>query len=63
MEEKQRKIRLLAEILFKLKLISAQVNAIEVSDITDYSITELKDMTQKLITTSDAILDKLYQEQ
>lgn len=63
MEEKQRKIRLFAEILFKLKLISAQVNAIEVSDITDYSITELKDMTQKLITTSDAILDKLYQEQ
>lgn len=63
MEEKQRKIRLFAEILFKLKLMSAQVNAIEVSDITDYSITELKDITQKFITTSDVILDKLYQKQ
>lgn len=63
MEDKQRKINLFAEILFKLKLISAQVDVIEVSDVTDYSIAELKEITQKLIATSDIILEKLYQEQ
>ena len=63
MEDKQRKINLFAEILFKLKLISAQVDVIEVSDVTDYSIAELKEITQKLIETSDIILEKLYQEQ
>ena len=63
MEDKQRKINLFTEILFKLKLISAQVDVIEVSDVTDYSIAELKEITQKLIETSDIILEKLYQEQ
>lgn len=63
MEDKQRKINLFAEILFKLKLISAQVDVIEVSDVTDYSIAELKEITQKLIATSDIILEKFYQEQ
>ena len=43
------------DILFKLKLIEAQLNVIEPSDITEYAITELKEMNTFFVEICDIV--------
>lgn len=49
------------DILFKLKLIEAQLNVIEPSDITEYAIAELKEMNTFFIEIGNSV-QKFKQE-
>jgi len=55
MEDQQQILRWFAEILFRLKLMEAQVNVMEVSDMTDFGISELKAIANNLIITGQNI--------
>ena len=59
MEDKQQILRWFAEILFKLKLVEAQVNVMEVSDLTDYGIAELKNIANNFIVSGQNIKDEV----
>ena len=59
MEDKQEIIRWFGEILFKLKLIEAQVNVMEDLDMTSYGIAELKNIANNFITTGKNIKEEI----
>ena len=62
MEGMQETLRWFAELLFRLKLMEAQVNVMDISDMTDYGIAELKAMANNFIVTGDNIQEEIRQK-
>lgn len=62
MEDKQNILRWFSELLFKIKLIEAEVNVMEVSDISPYMITELKNIANNFITTGKNLKEEIEQK-
>lgn len=59
MEDKQEIARWFCEILFKIKLIEAQVNVMEDLDMTSYGIAELKNIANNFIATGKNIKEEI----
>jgi len=62
MEDKQQIISWFAELLFKLKLMEAQVSVMEVMDMTDFGIAELKSIANNFIITGQSIEQEINEK-
>lgn len=62
MEDKQKILRWFSELLFKIKLIEAEVNVMEFSDMDEWGITELKNIANNFITTGKTLQEEITQK-
>ena len=62
MEDKQQMISWFGELLFKLKLMEAQVSVMEVMDMTDFGIAELKSIANNFIITGQSIEQEINEK-
>ncbi len=62
MEDKQKVLRWFAEILFKIKLIEAEVNVMEIHDMDEWGITELKNIANNFIITGTKLQEEINQK-
>lgn len=62
MEDKQKIHRWFSELLFKIKLIEAEVNVMEFSDMDEWGITELKNIANNFITTGKNLQEEITQK-
>lgn len=62
MEDKQQILRWFAEILFKIKLIEAEVNVMEISDMDEWGITELRNIANNFISTGQNLQEEIQQK-
>lgn len=62
MEDKQQILRWFAEILFKIKLIEAEVNVMEISDMDEWGITELRNIANNFISTGQNLQEEIQQQ-
>lgn len=62
MEDKQKILRWFSELLFKIKLIEAEVNVMEISDMDEWGINELKNIANNFITTGKNLQEEIEQK-
>ena len=62
MEDKQKILRWFSELLFKIKLIEAEVNVMEISDMDEWGINELKNIANNFITTCKNLQEEIEQK-
>lgn len=62
MEDKQKILRWFSELLFKIKLIEAEVNVMEISDMDELGINELKNIANNFITTGKNLQEEIEQK-
>ncbi|MBR6751670.1 MAG: hypothetical protein IKL95_00135 [Alphaproteobacteria bacterium] len=62
MEDKQKILILFSELLFKIKLIEAEVNVMEISDMDEWGINELENIANNFITTGKNLQEEIEQK-
>lgn len=62
MEDKQKILRWFSELLFKIKLIEAEVNVMEISDMDEWGINELENIANNFITTGKNLQEEIEQK-